>query len=795
MPRLTKFSTDWLEKKDRNGDLIKNWCCGTKNEYEAKCIPCNYILKIGNQGFSQITSHAGSVKHKKAVSGLHNQTVLTPSSSSTIGKTNLVLKSANGFTSFCLADKILKAEVYLVLAAIKNNYSFSSLTNLSQLYREVFDDSDVAKGIKLSDKKVRYVVNFGLAPFFKTEILKDIGESFFAIHFDETTTKQAKKQMDICLSYWSETQGKVIYTYCDSYFLGHADAKTLLGKLLNFLDDNNLKIEKLIQLSMDGPNTNLSVQKKLDATLNDKSLPPLLSIGTCYLHILHNSFRKGLSKLFEELDVDRFAVDIHQWFKLSPAKKEDFHCLQEQMLDDVLANHVFIRHVSTRWLTIGPVCDRIIEQFEVLKKYFLKECGGQESNSERYVRIVAFLKKPSTILYLNFISYLASLFKPYMLLLQKETPIIHLLYPKLNEFVRSILSKFLKTAVVGEKKGTHLIEMLPDDAKNWLEAKKIIVGQKTRDAMNEVDKSFFLCARSVYITISKYLLTKLPISHPFLNDVQCLCPLNRKKPNAKLSVCRLPQYLPQISKIGIMMSDRVGEEWLIYMCDEEVTSLTDKYNVGFDISKYWSEISKLKDCTGVLKYTHLSKVAKACLTVSPANSQPERGFSVNNNIVTNERSSLSELCIKSLRICKDVIRQHDSISDIKITKQLMASVRKSHAEYSAYLEQEKTKVENLKKKRAAEDEARNSAKKLKLSNLAALKDLKIEEKRLLSDQNAAQKLLNEANTKLTKAINDSDMSEIKMAQMMLSAANNSMQSINTKLADCSSKQGKLKVQD
>ena len=53
MPRLTKFNKNWLEKTDQNGDIVKVWCSTTEDEYEAKCIPCDFIIKIGNQGFSQ----------------------------------------------------------------------------------------------------------------------------------------------------------------------------------------------------------------------------------------------------------------------------------------------------------------------------------------------------------------------------------------------------------------------------------------------------------------------------------------------------------------------------------------------------------------------------------------------------------------------------------------------------------------------------------------------------------------------------------------------------------------------
>lgn len=798
MPRKTKFSPVWLEKNDRNGKVVKTWCRASDDEFSAFCILCDSTFKISNQGFSQILLHADGAKHKKASNNMKNQAVFSVQSSTS----QLVLTSTastNVFIPNSLSDKILRAEIILVLTAIKNNYSFASLTDLSQIYSEIFEDSDIAKGIKLSDKKARYMLNFGLAPYFKSLLFKDITESYYVIHFDETTTKQVKKQLDIYVSYWSNMKGSMVISYCESYFLGHADSDTILENVLKFIENNDLSLGKLLQISMDGPNVNLSLLQKLNNALSKKSLPPLLNIGTCNLHIMHNALRKGLGKL--EFDIDKFALDVHQWFRASPARKEDFHSLQVELLDEALANHVFLRHVDTRWLTLGPVCDRLIEQYEVLKQYFLKELVVRNQGNialERYNRIVNWLKDPCTLMHLHFISYLSTLFKPYMLLLQKETPVIHILYSKLNELVRSLYLKFMKTKVVGDRKGFQLTDINPDDGENWVECKKIVIGHAATNIASDFDlkKSFFLSIRSCYITISKYLVQKLPITDPFLNDVQCLSPVNRKKVSSKGSASRLPQYVPQVCKT-VNMSDRISEEWLLYMCDDDLTSITSAYDVDHDICKYWDDISKIKDCTGNLKYPNLSAVAKTCLILSPANAQPERGFSVNNSIVTKERSSLSDLCIKSIRMCKDVIRLHNyNIQSIKITKALLCQVRKSHAEYSSYMEQQKKEKVEQQRKREAEEAALAVAneKRIKLLKFEdMLIQLQNEEKNLISDQNAAQTLLNDASAKLGKAIGENNMSEVKVAQMMISAANGEMQSVNSKLTECCRQQEQLKL--
>ena len=51
-------------------------------------------------------------------------------------------------------------------------------------------------------------------------------------------------------------------------------------------------------------------------------------------------------------------MDIHSFFKISSARREDFKFIQQEEVE----THIFLRHVPSRWLTLGPVVDRLIEQ-------------------------------------------------------------------------------------------------------------------------------------------------------------------------------------------------------------------------------------------------------------------------------------------------------------------------------------------------------------------------------------------------------------------------------------------------
>jgi len=103
-----------------------------------------------------------------------------------------------------------------------------------------------------------------------------------------------------------------------------------------------------------------------------------------------------------------------------------------------------------------PVCRRIIDQYAALEKYFLKELPKHEktmisSTKSRYVRIRVAFEDPCTLVYLNFVAYLASCMTPFLLMFQSSQPVVHVLYQKTNELVRQCMLLFMKPDVVAEK--------------------------------------------------------------------------------------------------------------------------------------------------------------------------------------------------------------------------------------------------------------------------------------------------------------------------------------------------------
>ena len=210
--------------------------------------------------------------------------------------------------------------------------------------------------------------------------------------------------------------------------MGHATGQQLADKLVSSLQENNISLKQLQALESDGPNVNKTVWNKVNEVV--LALPErskgLVDIATCNLHVFHNAFSKALSHFGNS--VSEFVVNIHLFFKLSPARKEDYKSVQEEL---GIPTHAFLKHVDSRWLTLKPALERIIEQWPGLIQYFLTDLPAMQksiSSNTLYKKIVEKLKEHQFLPLIHFLISVASFFSKYLLIFQKDEPLIHILH-------------------------------------------------------------------------------------------------------------------------------------------------------------------------------------------------------------------------------------------------------------------------------------------------------------------------------------------------------------------------------
>jgi hypothetical protein len=160
----------------------------------------------------------------------------------------------------------------------------------------------------------------------------------------------------------------------------------------------------------------------------------LISIDSCPLHIIHGSFRKGIKST--TWFIDEFMNDIWFWFSRSSARREDFVSVARNISE--CCSRFLNRFVESRWIEIGPIIERVVEQWNIIKEYFF--CISSNSRQEielndKYTRIKNFINDKSALVKFHFILFIyRAIFKKVLVWFQQEQPLVHLLYAECYHF-------------------------------------------------------------------------------------------------------------------------------------------------------------------------------------------------------------------------------------------------------------------------------------------------------------------------------------------------------------------------
>ena len=214
-----------------------------------------------------------------------------------------------------------KAEIKWELKSISAGYSNNSYYDIANLFRDIFPCQN-SKLFQLGPTKLKYIANFGIAPYFKSALLERIKESFcYVISYDENLNKKTESsEMDLLVCYFDETEERVKTRYLDSQFLGHGTSIDLKRNFDETVKD--LNPNKLIQIGMDGPNVNLKLLKMIQTERSENEQHQLIDIGSCGLHTIHNSFKTGAQSTDWELK--KTLKGSYQVFHDTSARREDF---------------------------------------------------------------------------------------------------------------------------------------------------------------------------------------------------------------------------------------------------------------------------------------------------------------------------------------------------------------------------------------------------------------------------------------------------------------------------------------
>ena len=231
-----RFNKKWFDNVD-----FAPWLEEDVDPSKAKCKFCRKSIDISTMGQSGLRSHMRGDKHKLAIE--HSKQTLSVDGYLTSKKVKE--GAAEAVTVMSLAQHVnlkdvLAAEILWVLKVVSSAYSFKSSEDIGLIWKRQFPDSEIAQRASCGETKCTYLCHFGVAPYFKSLLVKKLTQEPIVVLFDESLNEEQQlKQMDILVRFWNHDH--VVSRYFTSMFLGHATAADMMKAIMKGLEGIHLK--------------------------------------------------------------------------------------------------------------------------------------------------------------------------------------------------------------------------------------------------------------------------------------------------------------------------------------------------------------------------------------------------------------------------------------------------------------------------------------------------------------------------------------------------------------------------
>ena len=355
----------------------------------------------------------------------------------------------------------------------------------------------------------------------------------------------------------------------------------------------------------------------------------------CSCHLIHlaSSYAaKTLPKNLEEL-----CRDIYAHFHRS-SKRQDVYKQFQSFFD--VEPHKLLGPAQTRWLSLQACINRILEQYEALKQYFILIVN--EDPTYTIERIHKSLQNKFTLAYLEFLSYQLEWFNDFNLLFQCEKPVLHCLKPQVEMLLRSIASDFMKRDYV---KATNP-KISPRCEEFHVPLENVYLGMAATATLREIaggakeeDVSAFRShCRNFLVESIDQIQKRFDLDAEIHDIVQCTLPQNAAStiPPSLEGIC---QKLPYSREI--LNTEKLDHEWREH-------AMHDKVNGDLSWEEYWTTVRDVKNPTGQPKFPNLTRFVQILATFPSSNAAVERIFSSLKLIKTDRRASLKSLSLVSL---------------------------------------------------------------------------------------------------------------------------------------------------
>lgn len=620
----TAYGQTWKEDYSRD---FKGIVRSDRGSSMAFCNICNSHFSIKSSGKFDIKRHFSSQKHVAAQKAAGSSSLLSS-----------FKKTETDYST-------IKAEVVFTKFLIEKDLPIAISDDVGELLRTMFPNAPDVKNYRCARTKSTAIIH-AMAEHTKKETVSNLLETgVYSLSTDGgNDTKQ--KLFPVLVRYADAKSEKVVTDILsvDTLESTTATGVAIFSHIKKTVDAHGLDLANCISFSMD--NAAVMVGEKSGVAAHLHTQNKNINIIGCPCHRLNLAALRAANTL--PFKLDQLLIDVY--FFLDKSSKRVARLKELQAILGC-QSHEIMKHVNTRWLSLGPCISRLLEQWEPLSALFLEisEDKTSKSTQQKAQTVSKKLLSDEVKAYALFLENVIPVVENANALLQREEPLIQRVRSIFQSVIKDLSLRFINASAVGEGNVFKL-----DVKKNLLPDDEVDVGFKCRSfvekELSEDEKKKFFHSVREYLQVGiEYLQKKCNMDNEALVHATVADPMKKSESsfaNIQFFISKFKSLLPPdgIFEENMDKMNRQFRQW-------QASAYVIEKNESID--KYWFRMAKEENQDGQKMFTVLSRCMLGILTIFHSNASCERLFSLIRRNRTDYRCSMSNRLVESLAICKN----------------------------------------------------------------------------------------------------------------------------------------------
>ncbi|XP_067211624.1 protein FAM200A-like, partial [Linepithema humile] len=611
----------WLHE-----NVFKGWLAPHPTLDKALCTVCNKTIRCCK---SNLIEHSQSDQHIEQ-----------------INFKNLNINVLGNNNSLSHKDKVKRAEIKLAAFFAEHNIALYSANHLIPLLKDICMIPEVVSDLSLARDKCTKVITQVIAKREIEKIIINLQKCKFSILIDESTDISDKKLMCVFVQYVSPLTKKVTTQLLDLLSVDATDcsANKLFEIFKNMLHNKKIPLKNIVGMASDNASVMIGCNNSFMSRLK-LEIPGLVTLN-CICHSSALVASKACEKLPESCENLIRAVSTY----ISGSAKRCAILVEFQEFFNVERNKI-LKLSNTRWLILHKCIVRLLDNWEVLKNFFVLAVVEDKLQSAEI--ILNQLNDNFIKAYLLFLKYSLNFFNNFNALFQSRKVLIHTLFENSQRLIREIGQNFLIPQAV-----KCIVDLNIDDNKNIQDINNIYVGPECESFLETLSSE---CAQEIklnclqfYITAVREMLKRLPYRDTVFEQLMFLQPKIALYDESRVKFKDLTFIATRIGNIDIT---KLAFEWRILpsvFTNEEKEELA-----SLEIDAMWKRILEFKNFNGEKMFQNLESLVEVVLSFPHSNAEAERIFSIVTDIKTKKRNQLSNETVSAICIIRSSFQAED----------------------------------------------------------------------------------------------------------------------------------------